>query len=212
MYHVYPSDSTVYEWIIKFTRAAVEEAVISDINVGDTWVADETVLKMDEGKDVWFWDIIDDKTRFLLASYLSLTRTTASAKILMNKAAERAGKSPKVVITDKLAAYLDGIELSFGAETKHIQSKGFKVEPNTNLIERFHGTLKARTKVMRGMRNKETAKLITDGWLVHYNFFRPHEALNNKTPAEAAKSTFKHKGWQDVVLGSHTMEVVHASD
>lgn len=212
MYNVYPSDSTVYEWIIKFTRAAVEEAVISDIKVGDTWVADETVLKMDEGKDVWFWDIIDDKTRFLLASYLSLNRTTASAKVLMEKAAERAGRYPKIVITDKLAAYLDGIEQSFGAETKHIRSKGFKVEPNTNLIERFHGTLKARTKVMRGMRNKETAKLITDGWLVHYNFFRPHEALNNKPPAEAAKSTFKHKGWIDIVLGSHTVETVHASD
>lgn len=205
MYNIYPSDSTVYEWIIKFTKAAVEEAVISDITVGDTWIADETVLKMDEGKDVWFWDIIDDKTRFLLASYLSLNRTTASAKILMEKAAERAGKVPKVVITDKLAAYLDGIEKSFGSETEHIQSRGFKIQPNTNLIERFHGTLKARTKVMRGMRNKETAKLIMDGWLVHYNFFRPHESLNNKTPAEAAKSTFQYKSWKDIVLGYHTL-------
>ena len=51
------------------------------------------------------------------------------------------------------------------------------------------------------MKNPETAKLITDGWLVHYNFFRLHEALNNKTPAEAAKSTFEHKSWKDVVTG-----------
>ena len=206
-YNIYPSDSTVYEWVIRFTEAAVKEAKITDVKVGDIWIADETVLKMDEGKDVWFWDVIDDKTRFLLASYISLTRTTLSAKALMDKAAERAGKAPRIVITDKLAAYFDGIELAFGAYTKHIPSQGFSVEPNTNLIERFHGTLKARTKVMRGMKNKETAKLITDGWLVHYNFFRPHEALNNKTPGQIAKAAFKYKSWQDVVIGNHPISV-----
>jgi transposase InsO family protein len=77
------------------------------------------------------------------------------------------------------------------------------VEPNTNLIERFHGTLKARTKVMRGMQNRETARLIMDGWLVHYNFFRPHEALGNKTPGEMAKVGFPYKTWKDVVIGDY---------
>jgi putative transposase len=202
-YNVYPSDSTVYEWIVRFTKVATKEAKITDIKVGDVWIADETFLKLDEGKDIWFWDIIDDKTRFLLASYMSLARTTLSAKILMDKAAERADKAPRIVITDKLAAYFDGIELAFGAYTKHIPSQGFSVEPNTNLIERFHGTLKARTKVMRGMKNKETARLIMDGWLVHYNFFRPHESLGNKTPGEIAKATFKYKSWKDVVIGSN---------
>lgn len=211
IYHVYPSDSTVYDWIIKFTKVAVKEAKISDIKVGDIWVADETVLKIDEGKDVWFWDIIDDKTRFLLASHISSTRTIVDARILMEMAAERTGKIPKVVMTDKLAAYLDGIELTFGAATKHITSKGFKVEPNTNLIERFHGTLKARTKVMRGLKNKETAKLIMDGWLVHYNFFRPHESLGDKTPGEIAKSTFKYKGWKDVIVGDYPTEGTRVS-
>ena len=203
LYHVYPSDSTVYDWIIKFTKAAVREAKFSDIKVGDVWIADETVLKMDRGEKVWFWDIIDDKTRFLLASYMSLSRTTSNAKELMDRAAERAGKIPKIVITDKLAAYLDGIELAFGSETKHIPAKGLTVQPNTNLIERFHGTLKARTKVMRGMKNKETARIIMDGWLVYYNFFRPHETLLNKTPAEVARATFKYRDWEDVVIGDN---------
>jgi transposase InsO family protein len=67
--------------------------------------------------------------------------------------------------------------MAFGADTQHLQSKGFAIKPNTNLIERFHGTLKSRTKVMRGLKSPETALLILDGWLVYYNFFRPHEAL-----------------------------------
>jgi len=44
-------------------------------------------------------------------------------------------KSLRIVITGKLQAYLDGIELAFGADTKHIQAKGFRVQPNTDFRE-----------------------------------------------------------------------------
>jgi len=117
----------------------------------------------------------------------------------MEKASEKAGKSPRMVITDKLAAYLDGIELAFGADTKHVQSKPFTVENSTNLIERFHGTLKSRTKVMRGLKKRESAELFTKGWLIHYNYFRPHESLGDKTPAEAAGVKFPYRNWKDVI-------------
>jgi transposase InsO family protein len=104
----------------------------------------------------------------------------------MEQAYQRTGKLPRVIYTDSLRAYLDGIELTFGADTIHRQSSPFNIENNTNLIERFHGTLKARTKVMRGLKDIKSAKLITDGWLLHYNFLRPHESLGGKTPAEIA--------------------------
>jgi putative transposase len=196
IYHIYPSDSTVYDWITKFSKVAIKEAEKAKPNVGDVWVADETVLKID-GKNTWFWDIIDAKTRFLLASHISTVRTSRDARKLMEKAAERAGKTPRIVLTDKLRAYLDGIELAFGSETKHIQSKPFTVQQNTNLIERFHGSLKDRTKVMRGLKSRESAKLLLDGWLVYYNFFRQHETLN-KTPAEKAGIDFQFKNWLDL--------------
>ncbi len=198
IYHSYPSDSTVYRWIARFTKRAVSEAKNYKPDVGDVWVADETVLDID-GQNVWFWDIIDSKTRFLLASHMSRTRTTKDAQKLMEMASERAGKTPKVIITDKLKAYLDGIELTFGADTKHIQGKPFTVENNTNLIERFHGTLKDRTKVMRGLKDIESAKLITEGWLLHYNYLRPHESLNGKTPAQTAGVKYPYKNWQNIV-------------
>lgn len=116
----------------------------------------------------------------------------------MEKAAKVAGKTPKVAMTDKLAAYLDGIELTFGADTKHKHGALFNIENNTNLIERFQGTIKDRTKVMRGLKSLDTGELITDGWLVHYNYFRPHEGLNDKTPAEVAGVQFPYKNWADV--------------
>lgn len=133
---------------------------------------------------------------------MSFQRTTQHAKSLVEKATARAGKSPKVIITDKLAAYLDGIELALGGQAHHIQSKGFSVKPNTNIIERFHGILKSRTKVMRGLKTPESALLFLDGWLAYYNFFRPHESLGDKTPAEKAGLNIPLKNWLDVVKQS----------
>ena len=198
IYHSYPSDSTVYRWIVKFTKQAVNEARDYKLDVGDVWVADETVLDID-GKNVWFWDIIDAKTRFLVASRLSRSRTIKEAALFMNEAKRRAGKSPKTIITDKLAAYLDGIDLVFGGAAKHIRSKPFTIENNTNLIERFHGTLKDRTKVMRGLKDMKSARLMTAGWLLHYNYLRPHEALKGETPAEAAGVKYPYRNWQEIV-------------
>ncbi len=131
-YRNYPSDSTVYRWVVRFTKIAVEEAKKYKPEVGDVWVADETVLriggkKIDRlKKGVWFWDILDTKTRFLLASHISQSRTLDDAETLMDKAWQRAGKSPRIILTDKLGAYLDGVSIVFGRKTtKHIQVKGF---------------------------------------------------------------------------------------
>jgi transposase-like protein len=198
IYGNYPSDSTVYEWIDRFSRIAVNEAKQYKPKVGDTWVADETVLKVG-GQNVWFWDVMDVDTRFLLASHISKTRTITDARVLMAEAARRAEKPPKVVVTDQLAAYIDGIELNFGSDTKHIAAKSLTSEDEKQLIERFHGTLKDRTKVMRGMKTIEGARKLTDGWLVHYNYFRPHEGLDGRIPAETAGIQFPFKNWVDVV-------------
>jgi putative transposase len=204
IYGSYPSDSTVYRWIDRFTRQAVNEAKAYRPEVGDIWVADETVLDIN-GQNVWFWDIIDSDTRFLLASHISKTRKSKDAQKLMELASERAGKTPKIVFMDKLKSYLDGIELAFGADTKHKQGNPFDIENNTNLIERFHGTLKGRTKVMRGLKDIKSAKVITDGWLLHYNYLRPHESLDGKTPAQTAGVNFPYRNWQDIIAGRRTV-------
>jgi len=55
---------------------------------------------------------------------------------------------------------------------------------NNNRMERYQGTLKERTKVMRALKNSDTA--ILDGQRIYYNHIRPHQGLNGKTPAQAA--------------------------
>ena len=210
IYGSYPSDSTIYRWVSRFTKRALKDLKEYKPDVSSVWVADETVLDID-GKNIWFWDIIDAKTRFLIATHISRTRTTKDAQMLMRKAYNRTGKIPRVIYTDKLLAYLDGIEITFGADTKHKQGAPFDVENNTNLIERFHGTLKDRTKIMRGLKDIETAKLFTDGWLLYYNYLRPHSSLNGSTPARVAGVTYPYRNWQDIVAGRKIETVSQAN-
>jgi transposase-like protein len=192
-----PSKHIVYNWIDKYTDIAVNHFRDNHPTVGDVWIADETVLKID-GQNVWVYDIIDTKTRFLLASRIALSRTTHQAQMLMEEASRKAGKVPKEVITDKNTSYLDGIELAFGADTEHKQSRPFVSKDSTNMIERYHGTLKERTKVMRGLKDIGSAQQFLDGFMVNYNYFRPHEALEGKTPAEVAKVDYSVKNWADL--------------
>ncbi|MFC1977207.1 DDE-type integrase/transposase/recombinase, partial [Chloroflexota bacterium] len=132
------------------------------------------------------------------ASHATSTRSVKDAQTLMEKAAKRAGKIPRIVYTDKLKSYLEGIELTFGADTEHRQGSPFDIGSSNNYIERFHSTIKSRTKVMRGLRNKQTLEKFMDGWLVHYNFFRPHMSLNDMTPAMVAGIKFPFRNWKDI--------------
>jgi putative transposase len=193
-----PSTATIYEWIQKYTQYIKDSIKDYHPKVGDTWIADETVLKIG-GQQLWLWDIIDERTRYLLASRLSTSRTTRDAQILMDRAVRTADKHPKVVLTDKLASYLD---VNYGKDTEHRQGSPFKVlssGESTSQIERFHGTIKARTKVMRGLKNIETAHDFVDGFLAYYNYLRPHDSLDNKTPAEVAGIAYPYKNWADII-------------
>jgi putative transposase len=191
-----PSTATIYEWIQKYTQYAVDSIKgYSPKKIGNTWVADETVIEID-GNNIWLWDIIDYDTRFLLATRISRSRTTMDAQILYDKAVKTAGKEPTKVLTDKLASYLD---VRYGKDTEHIQSSPFAVEDDTQMIERFHSTLKQRTKVMRGLKNIASALDFMDGFLVHYNYLRPHSSLDDKTPAEVAGIDFAYKNWADII-------------
>ena len=106
---------------------------------------------------------------------------------------------PNQIVSDGMMTYPDAIERVFGADSEHIRAKGLTAEINTNIIERFHGTVKERTKVMRGLRTIETARKFLDGWLVHYNFFRPHTSLKDMTPSLKAGIKFPFRNWKDVV-------------
>ena len=196
-----PSKRTIYRWVKEYTQDALREMDNHKAQTGDSWVADEMQVTVG-GRKYWNWNVMDSKTRYILASHLSRRRDTRAATTVMRKAQKAAANTPKTVKTDKLKSYIGAIEDVWGGDVKHVQSEGIRAELNNNLSERLQGTYRARTKTLRGLDNKESGQVYLDGWTLTYNLFRKHEALDNKTPASAAKVSTPFKSWESVVDGS----------
>ncbi len=193
-----PSTSTIYGWILKYTRYFTDSIKDYKPKVGDTWVADESIMEID-GKSVWLWDIIDEKTCFLLASYVSRNRSVQEAQLILKHACEIAGDTPKTIITDKLYSCFEGVKTVFKGEYGEREDGHFNIGNNPNLIENCHSILKDRTKVLQGLKNLETVNQFVLGWLAYYNFIRPHRSLKDRTPAEAAGIEYPYKNWSQII-------------
>ena len=71
-----------------------------------------------------------------------------------------------------------------GPRTKHVRHVHLQGDMNNNKMERMNGEIRDREKVMRGLKKMDTA--ILPGYQLYHNYFREHEGLEGKTPAEVA--------------------------
>ncbi len=193
----YISKSTPYSWVHRFTDLAKNEVVKYQPNVGPIWIADESVIKIN-GKNVWLWDLIDTRTRFLISSHLTEIRSSEDAKILMGKACNCAGKYPEIIYANKLKSCLEGAKQANNTESQDTQNL-FETANNAGFIERFRLAPNGRIKVIRNLKSLKTARDFLDGWAIHYNFFRPHTSLKDRTPAEVAEIKFPYKSWREII-------------
>lgn len=203
-YSYYPSKSVIFNWVNKYSNLAQQQFKDYHPEVGDTWIVDESMLDIDGQHQVWFCDIIDTKTRFILASRVTLTRTIKNIQSLMEEAEKRARKIPKIVRTDSNCSYLDGIDNVFGNNTEHIRNRHTTIENDTQKMER----LKHRVKLFKVFKDFKTVVKYSGGWLIYYNYFRPNQFLDGKTPAEFAKIKYKIKSWAE--LGRFSPEKLQA--
>jgi len=204
--------STIWRWIQKY------EAIVRGFMQSLTPKTKKGILHVDEtailiktkkkGVQCWYWDCIDRDSRYIVGTHISKSKYVRDAKAVFMDVKEQIKGIPNMVICDGLPAYYEGLKKAFGGMTvKHkiifVQRAGIskKMPSNNNRIERFHNTLKARTKVMRGLK---TPKGILDGFRIHYNLIRDHMTLKN-TPARTAgiKLPFTRfgdiDGWEDLI-------------
>ena len=90
------------------------------------------------------------------------------------------------MITDGAANFHDAVKKEFftinSPRTRHISHIRLQGDYNNNKMERLNGEIRDREKVMRGLKRANTT--ILTGYQIYHNYFRPHEALSGKTPAE----------------------------
>ncbi len=117
---------------------------------GKHWVADESSVDVG-GEQMWNWNVMDEETRYILASHLSPHRDKKAAVATMEKDRFAASEPPETTKTDHLSAYGDAIKEVF-PDTRHVRSKGMRPPVlNNNLSERLQGTYRQRTKTLRGL-------------------------------------------------------------
>ncbi len=184
--------ATIFRWIRKYVNLMSEYT--SDLlpQTGDVWHADDMMLKVKANGGEWhyLWNLMDSETRFLIASRMSSHRTGEEAKRLFRQARDSTSRLPKQIITDKLRSYSEAYDDVLERKgVQHVASPQFIDRANNNRVERLHGTVREREKVMRAMGNNRSAQEVMDGYKLWYNFIRPHMALNGRTPAEVAKLT-----------------------
>jgi len=87
---------------------------------------------------------------------------------------------------------------------KIVRNVGIRKERNNNIIERYHGTVRERDKVIRALDNIDTAKEMMEYWRICYNYIRPHSALNGFTPAQMARIGvgYKRNRWMGLLRKS----------
>ncbi|MGI0087981.1 MAG: DDE-type integrase/transposase/recombinase [Nitrosotalea sp.] len=200
--------TTVYGWIKKYVP--IISQYVNSLAIPESeskrWACDEVFVKMKDGIEIrektnmaFLWNVMDFKTRYLLASKLSEQRDGNGAIQAFQEAIKNAhGLQPKIITTDALRAYGSVIPKVFDNKPWHKARQGVrKTHANNNRIERMNGTQRERIKVQRGWKSMETQ--IPEGMKIHYNFVKPHMGLQNRTPAQKIGVIDKKVKWMDLL-------------
>jgi len=204
--------STIYYWIRKYVELMKKYVAQFTPNVGGVWHIDETVVnvrgsKMAKGNYDWLWNLMDNETRFILSSQIHKNRFTADARQVLQEGKKNAKRIPAIVVSDSHGSYTNAVRKEIyrnaDPQPQHVRVSPIKEGMENMPIERWHNTLKQRTKVMRGMHNSKTAQNLADGFVLYYNFIRPHSSLK-MTPAERADISLKlgENRWFDLIRRS----------
>ena len=155
--------------------------------VGDAWRTDELYLKV-KGNTKYLFAMMDDDTRFWIAQQVADNKGTSDVRPMFREAQERAGKKPKVLISDGAFNFGEAAIKEWYSQKEgrvvHLRDIRFDGTVHNNKMERLNGEIRDREKVMRGVKKADSP--ILKGYQLYHNFIRPHEGLNGQTPSERA--------------------------
>jgi transposase-like protein len=203
--------ATLLNWIKRYIE--IMDSYVSQFKpkLGSVWQVDEMMVDID-GNWFYLWNVMDEFTRFHLASVISKERKIKDARKAFQQAKKRSHNvRPRCIVTDGLQTYKKAINKEFHTvkkETIHIGNVGIRgkrfrnTKFDNNLVERLHGTVRDRNKTQRGLKSEETT--FVKGHQLYYNFIKPHEGLNGYTPAHFANIYLElgNDKWNNLLLQS----------
>ena len=191
--------STIYRWLIKYSEIISQVTDRLQIENGKELQSDEMEYKR-LGKQNWFVDVMDTDTRFIVASDYMESRTLDNMTKVLKKGRKTITKPLSIITTDGLKGYPRILRRSFGIDKNYGNFSNRKSQSNikhniviasergfNHKIERLHGNIRDRTKIMRGFHGSlYSARAIMKGFEIYYNYVRKHQGIENKTPQQEA--------------------------
>jgi putative transposase len=196
----YYAQSSIYNWIMRFSEQAALQAKTFKPATGDRWFFSITPVITGKRR-LYFLDIFDMNSKFLLASQLSETVTPVKAINLINSTdfeTQIISKHPVMIMLSD--AWSDTkLELKNEASQRSINMIFKKADLIS--IKEFNALLKKRNRVVHNYKNIKKAQTLTAAWRLHYNFFMDNDKPKHIIPAnKTGKNPFKN--WEDIISQS----------
>ena len=155
------SHETVRQWALKFGQALADQIRRRLPRPGDKWHLDEVVITI-AGKKHRLWRAVD-QDGIVLDVLVRSRRDKRAAKRLLRKLLKRQGRTPRVMVTDKLASYPAARkDLMPGVERR--RHKGLN-----NRAENSHQPTRRRERQMKRFKSAGQAQ----------RFLSAHDQINN---------------------------------
>lgn len=181
--YVKVSHVSVYNWIMKFASHLCKFAKMFPIKFSGIWHVDEKFIKVKGSKDdfAYLW-IVSDSRNNILATHVGFARDIANAKIVLQKAKQRAGFNPEILVSDGLQAYKKAVKKIFEGKTRHVKAhfeaknvihkkRWYKLSNNrAESINRFYALW---LHVCKGFKRLDNANLWIEFFTINYNYLMP---------------------------------------
>jgi transposase-like protein len=192
------SHVAVYKWIKKYVALMQDYLEKVTPRVSSTWRTDELFVKV-RGNTKYMYALMDDQTRFWIAQQVADSKYVQDVRPMLQDAAAVAKKKPRVLISDGAQNFDVAWKKEYqNKKAVHIQHIHMSGDRNNNKMERLNGEIRDREKTMRGVKKVDSVAL--QGIQLYHNYFRPHQGLGDKTPAEIAGIKIQGKNkWITVI-------------
>src|SRR5919199_1501457 len=183
------SHETVRQWALRFGQDFADRIRRRLPRAGDKWHLDEVAIKIG-GRKHWLWRAVD-QSGMVLDVLVQSGRDKRAAKRLLRKLLKRQCRSPRVMITDKLASYAAAKkDLVPGVE--HRRHKGLN-----NRAENSHQPTRWRERQMKRFKSPGQVQRFLSAHDQINNLFHLHRDHISANQYKAARSQ-AFEVWADI--------------
>ena len=194
----YYAQSSIYNWIMRFSKEGVRRAECFQPLSGDSLFFSVTPVISGMHR-LYFLDIFDLNSKFLLAS--KITETHTSDEIISFIHSTGIATTEHHPVTIRMSTSFDVSEPELKTKISDPALNLILTKADLAMVKEFSSLLKKRSRVVRNFKSMKNAQTITGAWRIHYNHFMENSKSKHAIPAEQMGQPPFRK-WEDIITQS----------